>query len=156
MSADGVTYQSVFSGLTLTTTKNGLTGGTTYYFLAAAINSVGTGTFTSPLTVATSPVPPGVPSTPVLVSSGSSFLEVSWSPPIQNGGSSITQYLLQKDDGTGTFADIYAGLQLSYNVTNLAPSTTFQFRVAAKNVAGTGTFSATAFLTTNSLSSTGR
>jgi Fibronectin type III domain len=80
------------------------------------------------------PSPPGMPAfsnvTPTSVT-------VSWAPPSDNGGSTITSYRLRRYTGgspVGPYTDSTSS-GLSRNVTGLSPGTNYCFTVYAKNSA---------------------
>lgn len=71
---------------------------------------------------------------------------LSWTSPA-NGGSSITDYVVQRSPaGAGTWTTFADGTSTatSATVTGLTASTSYDYRVAAVNAVGTGTNSATA------------
>jgi large repetitive protein len=106
---------------------------------ASSANTVGADVRVAPLAMA---APTRGPGTAI------SQVEVLWtvlSAP-NNGGSAVTSYHLQWDQGTGTWADL-VGLvspyvQTSYTVTTgVTTGTSFSFKVRAKNVYGWGPYS---------------
>jgi len=70
-----------------------------------------------------------------------------WSAPSHNGGSAITDYVIEYSFDSGdswtTFADGVSAA-LTATVTGLTNGTTYLFRVSAKNYVGTGAVSTTA------------
>src|SRR5205823_358208 len=72
-----------------TCTATGLTNGTTYFFQVAAINAIGTGSYSTPSSGVT---PAGVPGAPTGVTgaAGNGQVTVSWVAPSSTGGSAIT------------------------------------------------------------------
>lgn len=117
---------------------------TKYYFKVAATNSAGTGDFTAPIEVETGPEPASVPGKPQdLAAIGKTQeVDVSWKPPVNDGGKAITGYQLQRSlsatgpwTNEGPIAD-----SLSKVVTGLADNTTYYFRVAADNSVGLGPY----------------
>lgn len=74
-------------------------------------------------------------------SAGVSAIKVGWAAPSDNGGTAITGYLVQRATNaaftTGVVsADVAAGT-LEYEFTGLATTTTYYFRVLAKNAVTT-------------------
>ena len=136
------------TGTTLTTyTATGLTNGTTYYFRVAGWNnSVPDQIATTDWSTTASGVP-GAASAPtsVVATSGRSGMSVSWTAPSSNGGSAITDYLVQYATTSGgaytTFSD-GTSTTTSATITGLTAGSTYYVRVAAVNALTTGTYSA--------------
>jgi hypothetical protein len=112
-------HTTVVGGQTLFGTVTGLTDGNAYTFTVAATNGVGTGDASGPSTAVTPQGPPGPPAGVGAVA-GDAEAVVSWSPPLSDDGSPVTQYLAVSDP---------AGL------TN---ETAYTFTVTATNLLGTG------------------
>jgi hypothetical protein len=120
-----------------------LSNGTSYIFRVAAINTIGTG----PYSTASSTVTPAtVPDAPTGVSATSNANQqsvVSWTPGAANGAT-ISDYTVQfsSNDGSSwsTFTDGVSAAT-SATVTGLVGGTTYVFRVSATNAAGTGSYS---------------
>jgi hypothetical protein len=96
--------------------------------------------------------PTGVGSTDV----SGSFISIAWTAPSNNGGSAISDYVVQFSSNNGstwsTFSD-GVSTATSATVLDLTNATTYLFRVAAVNAAGTGPFSAASSpITTNASS----
>jgi len=112
-------------------------------FRVAAVNGAGTGPYS---TASSAVVPFTVPSAPTSVSGspGNAQIPISWTAPSSNGGSAITDYVVQFSSNGGTSWTTFAdgtSTSLSANVTGLTNGTSYVFRVAAVNAAGTGTYS---------------
>ena len=127
--ADGVSTD-------VTATVIGLVNGTTYQFRVKAVSSGGT---SDPSATASAIV--GVPSAPTSLSATPLGLSVrlSWTAPTQNGGSAITDYVVQYSQDSGatwsTFSDSVS-TSLTTTVTGLTNGLTYQFRVSAINGIG--------------------
>lgn len=86
------------------------------------------------------------PSAPTGVSgtAGDSQVSLSWTSPASNGGSTITDYVVQYSSNSGsswtTFSD-GTSTSTSATVTGLTNGTAYVFRVAAVNSVGTGSYS---------------
>ncbi|NDH65109.1 MAG: hypothetical protein EBY26_01750, partial [Microbacteriaceae bacterium] len=120
----------------------GLVNGTVYDFQVAAVNAVGTGTFSQTVQAAPRRAP-GAP-TITLVTTTRTTAEVSWTDPGSNGGASISGYVVQYRERTTATWTTYAGNEFtgsSVVIRSLNPFTDHSFRVAAVNEAGTGTYS---------------
>ncbi|OAB47457.1 fibronectin type III domain-containing protein [Paenibacillus antarcticus] len=83
-------------------TVTGLTNGTAYTFTVTAKNSVSA---SAPSTASTSVTPVSVPDAPtnVLATAGNGDVSVSFTAPVDNGGSSIINYELTVSPGGNTF-----------------------------------------------------
>lgn len=133
----GATCTSATVGCTVT----GLTNGTAYTFKVTATNAAGT----SPASAASAGVTPaGVPATPSAptVTAGNSSATVNWNAPSSNGAT-ITGYDVQWSSDSGqTWSTPLASAQSTTvtqaTVTGLTIGTAYVFRVAARNVVGTG------------------
>ncbi|MEK7292633.1 MAG: fibronectin type III domain-containing protein, partial [Actinomycetota bacterium] len=143
-SPDGTTWTVFADGVSATAaaTVTGLTNGQAYTFRVSATNSAGTGA-TSVVSASVTPrTTPGAP-TSVAGTSGNTQVSLTWTAPASNGGSAITDYVIQSSpDGTTytTFAD-GTSTTTSATVTGLTNGQAYTFRVAAVNVAGTGNYS---------------
>ena len=143
--ATGCTTAATSTATTCTAT--GLTNGTAYYFKIAAINAAGTASASA---ASASIVPNTVPNTasaPTGVA-GDTQVALSWSAP-SNSGSAITGYRVQvATSAAGSYADATGCTSASSSsgttctATGLVNGTTYYFKVAAINAAGTATYSA--------------
>lgn len=87
------------------------------------------------------PTTPGVP-TGLSSLSGDSRLVLNWIEPSNNGGSSITGYVVEYTPSGGSPTTVNTGSSsTSYLLTGLTNGTTYTFRVAAVNSIGTGSYS---------------
>ncbi|MGW2621269.1 fibronectin type III domain-containing protein [Micromonospora taraxaci] len=139
---DGVTQPTLtFDASTTSRTLTGLTAGSSYAFRVAAVNAYGTGA-ASPASAAVVPYTlPGAP-TITSVTAGTTAARLSWTTPA-NGGSAITGYTVTPYlDGVAQTPQTFTGAATTQTVTGLTGGTTYTFRVAAINAAGTGPQSA--------------
>ncbi len=134
-----------------THSHTGLTAGTTRHYRVSAINANGTGT-ASNIANATTATVPGAPTSLTATASGTGTIDLSWTAPSSDGGSSITGYKIEvSPDGTSDWTDLVAntgGTGTTHSHTGLSAGTTRHYRVSAINASGTGTASGTANATT--------
>ena len=134
-------------------TVTGLTVRTDYKFRVAAINSIGTGSYSETASATTLDVP-GKPTGLVAVPSDTS-VSLIWTAPSDNGGSPITsysvQYVASGDANWNTHQDgnTTTNTTPSATISSLAQDTQYTFRVAAVNNIGQGVYSANATKSTD-------
>lgn len=109
-----------------------LTNGTRYTFRIAAINSVGTGTY-SEYMYATPITSPGIP-TNINPTSENGSINVYFDEPIDNGGSTISGYIIS-DNNNNTIA---IRSSASIRINNLINGTEYTFYTKAYNSFGSG------------------
>lgn len=88
--------------------------------------------------------PPGPPGIPHSVETNTDSITLSWTKPRSDGGSPITGYVLEKrkiGDDKWTRATNVTIPGLTYRVTGLQENCEYEFRVAACNAAGQGSWS---------------
>jgi hypothetical protein len=135
------------AGTATSRTVTGLTNGTGYDFQVAAVNSVGTGTYSSTIaaTPTASPTAPGAP-TGLSLTPGNAQIAASWTAPASNGGSAITTYLVEyrTPSGSGSYTTFShsASTTPSITITGLTNGSVYGVRVSAVNAVGTGTATA--------------
>ena len=83
---------------------------------------------------------PGSPTGVRAIATSSTEATVSWTAPSNTGGSAITGYLVEESRDGGAWQELGAtrNADTSTGVEDLAPGSTYQFRVSAINSAGTG------------------
>jgi uncharacterized repeat protein (TIGR02543 family) len=136
-------YQSTVSGsygTALTTVAEsvysyeitGLKNGVVYYFAIKATNAGGESPYSAEVTA----IPVTVPGAPtnVAATAGNGQITVSFTPPADNGGSTITGYTVTSNPGNFTVAS--TGTTIT--VTGLSNGTAYTFTVTASNAAGAG------------------
>ncbi len=139
----GVAQAAVVVGDVLKDVVTGLTDGISYTFTVAAINAVNTG----PPSAMSNAVTPAatVPGAPIIgvVTPENASVTVRWSPPVSDGGATITMYTVTASPGgqTCTYAVINPEID-SCTVTGLTNNLKYRFTVAATNKIGTGSASA--------------
>uniref|UniRef100_A0A3B3Q9X0 Fibronectin type-III domain-containing protein n=1 Tax=Paramormyrops kingsleyae TaxID=1676925 RepID=A0A3B3Q9X0_9TELE len=115
-----------------TFTVSGLTEGASYEFRVLARNSAG---------AVSSPSEPSDPIGVEVVSITKDSMVVIWSAPDNDGGSSITGYVIEKHDKEGirwTKCNKHTVTELSFKVKGLFEGHNYEFRVSAENDAGVG------------------
>jgi hypothetical protein len=137
---------------TLTFSKTALTTNTNYLFAVSAYNAVGDGPQATSIPILTATVP-GQPQTPALVSSSKSSLQISWSDPVDLGGTTLQSYVVQMDQGSSVGPGVFRVVNIQPNVesdtyytatylnsggvaTNLLPGDIYQFKITARNIVG--------------------
>src|SRR3984957_12183820 len=131
-----------YGASTTTQTLTGLTAGASYTFTVTAVNAIGTGS-ASPRSAAV--IPYVLPAAPTIgsVSAGDSAATVNWTAPASNGGSPITGYAVTPYiAGVAQAVQTFSSTATTESVTGLTPGTSYTFKVAAVNAAGTGPASA--------------
>ncbi|MBI3623386.1 fibronectin type III domain-containing protein [Candidatus Pacearchaeota archaeon] len=96
-----------------------------------------------------SPIIPSSPTNLKAIPYSSTEIDLSWSAPVMNGGSSITGYQIERDSGNG-FNVIKNSATITYQDTGLAPSKQYSYRVSTINSAGTSNPSNVVHATTTS------
>ena len=167
VSTNGSTWSDLVANTNSTSTSyshTGLTAGTTRHYRVSAINSAGTGPASNTANATTAAA--GVPSAPVIagVVGGADALNVSWSAPPSDGGSSITAYDLRhihsdatnKGDANWTVVqDVWTGSGArSYELADLDGGNQYDVQVRAVNSTGDGPWSSTATGTPTSTETT--
>jgi len=125
---------------TTSCTATGLTNGTPYYVEVKATNVVGTSTPSpvgGPFVPATVPDAPG---TPTFTTVGDGFVVLSWSAPLNDGGSPIINFFVtQSTSAAGPFTPIAGGGGVTGSTataTGLTNGTPYYFEVEAENAQG--------------------
>ncbi len=159
VSTDGTSYIEEVANTMSTATSyvdRGLSAGSTRHYRVSAISSQGTGSASTAgmgTTVASSVMavpsdPTGLAATP----SGRTLIQLSWTAPSDNGGSSVTGYQIEwSSDGISNWADVEDDTEsttTTYIDRGLSAGSTRHYRVSAINTTGTGTYSTSAMATT--------
>jgi hypothetical protein len=119
----------------------GLTPGSTYSFSVVAINSKGSSPTSIASAPALAPTIPIVPGITKVVATGTNSAQLTYTAPLDNGGSSVTSYVATSLPG-GLQTTVYQSAGGTMNITNLSHSTTYTFTLTAINAAGSSLASA--------------
>ncbi|MFM8283247.1 MAG: fibronectin type III domain-containing protein, partial [Planctomycetaceae bacterium] len=141
----GAGWQTFADGVSFATsaTVTGLVNGTSYLFRVRAVNLAGSG----PVSAESSPVTPltfpGIVQAVGTVA-GNGQVRLSWTAPVDNGGTPVTDYVVQfrPDTASGLWSTFADGVSATTGatVTGLTNGTAYRFRVAAVNPVGIGSF----------------
>jgi len=110
-----------------------LINGTSYTFWIRAVNAIGNGVEVFRIATPTLPTP-NAPRN-FSATAGNTWVSLSWTAPVDNGGSAIIEYQVSSDDGTSW---ITASSNTAHTFTDLTNGTSYTFRVRAVNIAGNG------------------
>jgi fibronectin type 3 domain-containing protein len=117
-----------------------VTNGITYYYYVCAENEVGIGELSDEIVA----IPQTVPSAPrnLEESKGDSYIYLTWTEPLNDGGSPITNYLIYRSTEEGE-KTLLAELDnvTEYNDTSVQNGVTYYYNVSAKNEVGEGMLS---------------
>jgi hypothetical protein len=146
----GSTWTTWTTTATLSATVTGLTNSTPYDFRVTPQSARGSGTASTVSATPLSATAPGAP-TALSGSAGAAQVALTWTAPASDGGSAITDYVVQYRTTAGpgtwnTFAD-GTSTTTSATVTGLTNGTGYDFQVAAVNSAGQGAYSSIASAT---------
>jgi len=131
------TYILIASPTALIYNDADLTNGQPYYYKVSAVNGVGEGprsnkAFATPATIASAPLN-------LQAHPGNGFVNLSWSSPSSNGGSTIIQYNIYR--GTAppfSYLANVSSTQLWFNDTEVTNGLTYHYYVTAVNGVGEG------------------
>ena len=130
-------------------TDTGLTPNSTYWYRISATNATGYGPVSNTKSVKPT-LPASVPSAPVDFKAVGNIKEIltSWKPPVNLGGSAITQYTVGiATSSSGSYTTTTAAAGLLTKVINaigggpLSDDTVYFLKISATNSTGTGPFS---------------
>jgi uncharacterized repeat protein (TIGR02543 family) len=122
---------------TETCSVTGLTNGQPYTFKVTATNGIGTSAQSTASSTVTPSTVPNAP-TSVVASADDASASISFTPPTNDGGSSITGYVVTASDGTTA-----SGTSSPIRITGLTNETAYTFTVKATNANGDSVASAT-------------
>ena len=148
--------QGVTSGsatVTAATTSymaTGLVNGATYTFTVSATNALGTGA-ASASAAAVPYTRSGAPSNLVATALAGGQVNLTWSPPGDNGGAGVTGYRIERRVGGGEWAVLVSNTSstlTSHLAIGLDSAFSYEFQVSAWNAAGMGDLSTTSTVVT--------
>lgn len=130
----------------------GLDPATTRHYRVRAINGATLNDVGPWSNVAMASTLGGRPGRPALtaVASGTSIINLAWTPPTGDGGSAITGYEIEYWDGSNGWMNLTnpAATDTAYTHRNIGGGTTKFYRIRAMNSGGTGNWSTIAHATT--------
>ena len=130
-------------------TITGLTGDKTYTISVAAVNSAGTGDYTSNISSTPTTVHPGAP-TSLAGTPGNGTIDVSYSAPSDTGGAAITSYIITYVDTVTSQSKTLTVASVLYGtIPSLVGGHEYTISVQAINKSGAGTSSSTISVTPN-------
>ena len=136
-----------------TSSPYSLSYGTLVVARGSATNNYGTSTSSSPNTFgATVETQPLQMTAPYMMSRWNTSIMIGWNSETgsNTGGSSILNYTLYSDQGSGgvSYVIVYQGLNTDFNVTGLTPNTQYGFIIQATNIYGSSPNSTVALIYT--------
>jgi hypothetical protein len=122
-------------------TLTGLTSGLLYAIYVSATNAIGEGPYSNIIYEA----PISVPGAPTGLSGipGNQQITLSWTAPINNGGSNILNYNVYYSTDNINFTQINVGNVITYTILSLTNTLTYYIYVTAQNIIGEGAATST-------------
>ena len=158
-SLDKTTWTRIRDGFSVTPRLplSNLKSNTKYWFKVRGENGGGYGTWSEPTLIETpKPYAPDAPTDLLLSGLTSTSIVLDWRTPRYNGGSPITDYLIEvSSDGGTTWREVPhpAANSIHFSIFGLAPGTDYLVRVAAVNIAGRSDRMQSSFTTLKSVAS---
>lgn len=133
-------YKSIYSGAALSCRIQDLRPGTEYCVCVTAWLEGVAGNASEPTLIRTPPCEPDPPAMPKLITRTRTALQLRWVATTDNGAA-ITHYVLECEQPTGTWAEMYRGKGKQSNLSKLQPATCYKFRLCAINECGKSEYS---------------
>jgi len=150
--ASCTTFTQIGTSASTAFNDTGLTASTSYRYRVRATDGTNLGPYSSIVTTATPAGPvPTAPGSLTATAASSTQINLSWTASTESGGT-IASYLVERCQGAScaTFAQIGTSTTTTFNDAGLTGSTSYSYRVRAKDAANvTGPYSATATATTS-------
>ncbi|NDH66189.1 MAG: fibronectin type III domain-containing protein, partial [Microbacteriaceae bacterium] len=142
-SNNGGTWTEITHAVTASRSFNvtGLTRDRSYKFRVSAINAVGVGPATESATVTTLVAVPTAPREISVVNITSTSADLSWAEPADNGGATVTYYVVEVSSDKGqTWTQVVKTVASKKSVllAGFSPGIAYQYRVLALNKVGRG------------------
>ncbi|GAB6022917.1 Fibronectin type III domain-containing protein 3B [Chamberlinius hualienensis] len=135
-------FKNVYKGSDLEFNCDRLNPGCNYQIRVSCESAGGQSEYSEVSSVVTAAVVPGQCSPPRLHGKPKAIsLHVKWSPPVDEGGSAITEYEVDVTNFDGSYRVVYRGRDTDCLVAGLMPGRTYLFRVCAFNKVGRGLWS---------------
>ena len=128
-----------------TYSHTGLDPVTTRHYRVSAINALGTGDPSNEASATTDANVPGAPTGLTATAQGPTQIDLSWTPPTDDGGSPVTAYRIEvSEDRSAGWQNLVANTgstATTYSHTGLTAGSELYYRVSAINSEGTGSAS---------------
>lgn len=131
-STTGSGYSLVYDGADTTFTDSNLVTGASYYYVVSYTNSLGTSANSKELKVDTKSVTVPAPSAVKAIKTYTNAINLGWNGVV--GAKSFNVY--RADSADGTYALVKNTTGTSYTDKNLAPGTTYYYKLTSANAAG--------------------
>jgi fibronectin type 3 domain-containing protein len=144
-------FAQIATSTTTSYANASLNGSTSYSYRVRAKDAAGnTGPYSNTASATTGAAVPGAPTNLAAVTSGSTQVNLSWGAATETGGT-VSSYLIERCQGAGcsSFTQIGTTTTLTYSDAGLSGSTSYSYRVRAKDTASsTGAYSNVATVST--------
>ena len=130
----------------------GLGGGVQYDIQVRAVNDTGDGPWSATVTGKPRGTVPGAPTGLTATANGQTQVDLAWSAPLEDGGTTVTGYRIEVSLNGSSWNDLVSDSRstaTTYSHTELAAVSTRHYRVSAINSEGTGPASNVANATTD-------